>query len=55
MVMARPGLSYLFYASKTDVFEAHETAVHRAGFPVLIGYVRVSKVDGSQVLDHGRS
>ena len=33
------------------VFEAHETTIHIAAVPVLIGYVRVSKADGSQVLD----
>ena len=33
------------------VFETHETTIHVAAVPVLIGYVRVSKADGSQVLD----
>jgi DNA invertase Pin-like site-specific DNA recombinase len=28
-----------------------QSAVYGAGFPVLIGYMRVSKADGSQVLD----
>jgi hypothetical protein len=30
---------------------ASKTAIHVAAVPVLIGYVRVSKADGSQVLD----
>jgi hypothetical protein len=33
------------------VFETHETTIHVAAVPVLIGYVWVSKADGSQVLD----
>jgi hypothetical protein len=33
------------------VFETNETIIHVAAVPVLIGYVRVSKADGSQVLD----
>lgn len=40
-----------FATSIRFVFETHETTIHVAAVPVLIGYVRVSKADGSQVLD----
>ena len=37
--------------SETVGFDTHETAVHVAAVPVLIGYVQVSKAGGAQVLD----